>query len=306
MADQELVLTDEARSIALEECEHKIKSAARRGLEASVVIGVQLRKIAGDELYKARINESLKTPRPYTDFVEYVEHFLDYKRSTAYYLIKVAEGYTLLKDRFKGLQVPLPENEAQVMELTRIEPEQQAHIWERTVEICAQVEKPVTANRIRLVFEDEVPPASAQPAAGVQVDLDGFGPEEQASVHATPPAPKIISLSEKGERALDRIGRLCGEATQEAIEKLVVPISERDLLKWAALDDNALRNLNYYVIHQRWSVTDAIKYEAELVSGNTTLSRLAHLCIARGGNQISFIHEIAGAKVQVTIESVNA
>lgn len=309
MADKEIVLTDEARSIALEECELKIKAAWKRGLEATVIIGNQLRRIAGEELYKARQNESLKSPRPYTDFVEYVEHYLDYKRSTAYYLIKVAEGYTLLRDEFKVLQLPLPENESQVAELTRIEPEQRAHIWGRTVEICAQVEKPVTANRIRLVFEDEVPPEpSPGPAAqggGVEVELDGFGPEEQASVQASPPPPKTASYSEKGERALDKIGRLCGQAIQEAIEKLIVPVSERDLLKWAELDDNGIRNLTHYVIDQRWSVPDAIKYEAELVSGETTLSRLAHLCLARGGHPISFLHDIAGAKIQVTLASVN-
>jgi hypothetical protein len=87
-------------------------------------------------------------------------------------------------------------------------------------------------------------------------------------------APKRISLSETGEAALERIRRHAGDGIANALEDMTVSISERDLRKWAEEEPWMIKKLGYYLVHQRWSLSQALKYEAQAISAQTTVEQL--------------------------------
>jgi hypothetical protein len=289
-----------SRFALLEKLENNLKGAFRRGLEATRSMGQDLNRIKEEELY---------SERGYQSFNKYVEDFVQLPRSTVERLIIISQSARLIEDA--GLR--LPENESQVAELARLEPERQKTIWKLILDSFEEDE--ITAKTVRIAVEQEQRRAAARvqekeqkPAAtrsGVKTALDGKEDDkegEQRAAAATKTAvPDRIRLTQDGEEALDRIRELCGEVTAEGIEKGYVSISERDLIKWAGESDVAVRNLEHYIVDLRWSVRKALEYEDKIIDGESTLNQLIVLARARGGRAI-FEHQDYNELYKITIE----
>src|SRR6266481_1832510 len=154
----EVVLTpDKARLVLLEECEHRIMSAYRKGMEATEAIARELRTINDQELYRDR---ECKT------FELYVLKYCRISVDTAQQMIAVLRTNDLLREA--GLA--LPANQSQAAELARLEPDQQVIVWQRLLDGESQSEMPLTAS----IVKKQVDLArSATPArSGVSVTLN--------------------------------------------------------------------------------------------------------------------------------------
>jgi len=281
---QAIVTQDEnIRLTELEDCEHKIVTALRRGLEASVQIGLQLRKINEKELY---------LERGYKNFQQYCSDYQRLDHSTAYRLMGISQSVQVLKEA--GL--PLPDNESQVAELARLELDKQPEAWKRIVDAAEAREEPVTRELVRFtvqqaVAEDgaakptTVPKASAkssleEPDLDLGSNVSADEPKRSKGSTGAPP-PQRISLSEDGEKALDRIRRTCGDVVADAIEYKRLEITERDLIRWNEQEDPA--RLVHCVCDLRYTVPKAIEFIDQTISGSTPVRRLVLLAQANGG-----------------------
>jgi hypothetical protein len=297
-----------SRFLRLEKLENNIKAAFRRGLEATRSMGQDFNTIKQEELY---------TERGYQSFSRYIEDHMQLARQTIERLIIVSDTARLIEDA--GLR--LPENETQLAELARLEPERQKTIWKLILDSFEQDE--ITAKTVRIAVEQEQRRAAARvqeeeqkptsSRSGVKTALDDKANGDQKDTDDSdeqsapkPAASKTIvpgrmTLTQAGEEALDRIRALCGEVTAEGIEKGYVSISERDLIKWADQSDVAVRNLEHYVVDLRWSVRKALEFEDKIIDGESTLNQLIILARAAGGRAI-FEHQDYNELYKITIE----
>jgi hypothetical protein len=276
--------------VVLEECEHKIRLAFQRGLEATCTIAAELRKIKDRELWQLRDCSS---------FSDYVDKHLPLDRRSITRIIDIGPVVERLRDA--GLQ--LPENESQVAELISLEPDAQPEVWKTVLAAAEQLEQPITRDFVRraVEFHDRQQPepekeeqkSDDRPGVKTALDLEEKAPEpKDDGAPARTKIPERVSFSEKGEAALERIGRLCGKSVREAIEKGNLPISERDLIKWSQEEDSMVEALKYYVVDQRWRVDKAIQFENRnpQVKAETTMGDLVTIIKARGG-RLSFVFE---------------
>jgi hypothetical protein len=258
----DLALNDEKQRYAkLLECEQVIRNAGERTRDAVIEIGNQLQVIEEQELYRDRGCLSLN---------QYAEEYLKLTRqSVARYLI-VARAAGLFKEH----NLALPENESQLAELNKMakdSPEQIPVFWQQMLDEKDRIERPLTVKTIRAEVKKALPPKSR---AGVKTALDEEPEKETGDNGEVVKIKTRISLSEKGEAALERIRRHAGDAYANAIEDMTVPISERDLCKWADQEDWMLKKLGYYLVDQRWTLFQALKYEAQAISAQTTVQEL--------------------------------
>lgn len=298
------VTPDDAMFLALEECEKKIFAAFRRGIEATRSMGKELSKIRDKELYRARNREFFK---------EYVAEDLGWDLTSVYRVMTVAET----TQRLEAQGLSLPENESQVVQLAKLEAEYQGPVWKRIIDSCQREDTAITLDVVRRAVdmeEERLSYKKAEQAAkeaaketakpkGVEVSLDGEQDgeqeEQQAKAPAAQAAPAVsaIRLSEKGEAALAKIRRICGDEVADAIEGLRIQISERELIKWAEEDNQTIGNLAYYVV-QGWSVTKALNYEQRMIDGNTNVDTLITMCRSRGG-RLGVNHDDARISVEI-------
>jgi hypothetical protein len=174
------------------------------------------------------------------------------------------------------------------LELERLPIGDRSEVWESALNAAMLNETPLTASIVKKAVNTattkprkrkekprkEKPPADS--LAGLDVDDD----EDEAEAEEK---PSTIKLTEAGEKALDRIRRLCGKSYADALENGTVKISEKNIIKWAEQDENMVPLLGHYVVDQRWSVDHALKFEEEMFNGDTTVDRLVDLQNARGG-----------------------
>ena len=294
---KELLKEENTRLLQLEECEHKIGNYFRRGLEATYGIGRELKKISDLELYLERGSRSLN---------EYAWDYHNLESRSVSRFLSVADTVMLLKDH--GLE--LPSNESQVLELARIDPEQQPLVWERVLKAAEVREEQVTAFTVRkavdLVVDNvrQLPPPAKTPAKGVRTPLDeeeqepgpDLSAEQENGSQGRLELPSRISLTERGEAALERIRRLCGNQTADAIAELRLQISERELITWADHEDPA--KLGRYITNLGFTVAKAIGFEAVTVTEKTTVYKLLQLAQA---NQGHYETETEGAKITVEL-----
>jgi hypothetical protein len=284
---------DAARLVALEECEQKILSAYRRGLEATCDMAKQFRKIKQHELYKERGCES---------FEEYAVKHLRADLRSVNRTLDVAEVIEVL--RRAGL--PLPANETQAAELSRLNGEYQAEVWQRLLKAEEVHELPLTAAAIKKAVDLAQEAIEAETVSserkGVQTALDMDSqsegtPKKMTPVSATVPE-RAVKYDESGEAALERITRLCGAAVGKAIETGNLPMSQRELIKWAEEADEMVKRLAHYVNDLRWKVDKAIQFEMAEIDEATTLTKVREMALARGG-RMSFT--LADIKVLVEL-----
>jgi hypothetical protein len=252
---------DKERAAKLLECEQVIMNAGRRGLEATRDIGTQLQIIDEEKLYLDRGCKSLN---------EYAEIYLKIDR----FMVARILNITLRTELLEQNNLRLPSNESQLLALKNVPDDKLPETWQRILDEEDRIDRPLTAKTIRTEVQKVVPPKQR---GGVKTPLEEE-PEAEAGgngqVTKAAEAKARISLSEKGEAALERIRRLAGDAYANAIEDMTVPISERDLCKWADQEDWMLKKLGYYLVDQRWSLSQALKYEAQAVSAQTTVHEL--------------------------------
>jgi hypothetical protein len=272
----------DSRALALEECQRRILEALRKGLQAYKIMSRELTKIQEEELYRVQFER----------FDDYVRRNFKLEMRDVARIHSIATTVLLLERQ--GLT--LPENETQVLELARLEPEKRGAVWQKMLSLNEREDIPLTSDFIRKAVEKEtrlLPEGGSGPgpraARGVEVSLDlgsgGDGPGP-ARGSRPPGAPNTerISLTARGEAALTRLRALCGDSLVDALERGSLPMAERDIIRWGEESDAELvRNLVYYVAHLRWTLAKALAYEARLINGDTTVDELITLARARNG-----------------------
>lgn len=284
------VISADTRLAQLEDCEHKILSACRRGLEATCSIAKELNKIYSQQLYELRRDR----------FEDYVTDCLSMDRRTCQRIINV--GYTVGQLQEAGLA--LPANETQAAELARLEPERRASVWSGLLALEAKdPEKKLTTQDVKQAVEHEAlatppapptPPAKVQKSAGsIEVPMDN-GEEPRQKEDATTVAG--IVLTEKGEAALEHIRKVCGAQIAEGIETGNTALEEKDIRLWAEQEAALMRALVHYVTDKHWAVAKAIAFETKSIEDRTTVWHLIMMAKARGG-RVSIDYD--GTKITV-------
>lgn len=278
------VISADTRLATLEDCEHRIRSAARRGLEATCAIAKELIKINTEQLYELR-NDTFK---------DYVLEHHGMTDTTCRRIVNIAQTV----NQFQNAGLALPANESQVAELARLEPEKRASVWSGLLALEAKdPERKLTLEDVQVAIEQTEAVATPAPArsstsrskrassaprdTGIEVDMDnGEEPREKKVTVAG------IVLTEKGEAALERIRKICGAQIAEAIETGNTPIEEKEIRLWAEQDADLMRTLIHYVTDQHWTVAKAISFEGKGVDDRTTVWRLILIARARGGRAV--------------------
>lgn len=284
---------DTARKTQLEECELKIRSAFRRGLEATCLIATELHKILRDELYKE------VTP----EFKEYLAFKLQIDERSYRRIILVSQTVALLKEA--GLQ--LPANESQAAELGRLDAELRPRVWNELVVEAERQDKTLILDDVRQAVEAvESRPAPKAPkrSGSVEVEMQDNGSEPPTRSKSKPEEPvqeAELILTEKGEAALNRIRKVCGNEIADAIEDGTRSLTEREIRNWAEYDDAMMRMLTYYVIDRGWPLSKAVSFETrhQQIEDSTDVSELILIASARGGSAL-ILHN----KARITIELV--
>lgn len=289
----------------LERYEIKIRDWMRRGIEATIGIGQLLRKINDEQLYLLKGHETLN---------HYCEEEFQLEPRSVGRFMGIADSAKVLKES----DMELPVNETQVAELSRLEPEHQAMVWNRVLEYADQKDETITTELVRHIvnhrlkeLEEEAQEKAAaaaktaketpkKPLDGLDLDLGSDLPEDKPERSSGPvEVPARITLTEKGEEALECIRRTCGEPAADAIEHLRVQISERELINWAEEEDP--NELTHYVIHERWSVSKAQGFVHQAVDERTRVGQLILLAMANKGR---FEVELEGG-IQIIIQQLS-
>src|SRR5260370_5126430 len=149
---------ESARFLALQECEHRIVSGYRRGLEATCAIAKEFLKINKEKLYEERGCET---------FSDYVQTYLQLSWRSTTRILAVARAVEVL--RTAGLR--LPANQSQVEELTRLDEAKQPEVWQLLLKAEEMEEVPLTASAIEKAV-DLALQARVPERRGVQTPLD--------------------------------------------------------------------------------------------------------------------------------------
>lgn len=273
--------------------EQRLAEEAKKEFLASYEIGRLLNEIQDKELYRLRGDE-------YKTFNAYLINRVPWDKSYSYRLQHQARVVDVLKK--EGLELP---KTAAILEALydRLELEAIPDLWRDLLQGAQSTGTDLRLKHVVRAIEAMPTPAApaepedrnseqsrdaAEPRRGVNVDLDlgGGEPAGNGAPAAPEPPKKAQTFSDKGEEALERIGRLCGKGLATDIEKGRLPISERALKKWADEDDDTVRALKYYVADQGWSVEKALKYEQQGVTENLTLGHMISWASAHGGHWV--------------------
>lgn len=96
------------------------------------------------------------------------------------------------------------------------------------------------------------------------------------------PAPK--ASGEKLATALVRIRKVCGKKVGDSIENGILPSAGgKEAIFWAGLKDDQMADIEPLVVGKRWKPSVAWKHINKMVTGDTRLSELTNLAVAKGG-----------------------
>lgn len=287
MKKEEVALHDNSQLLALEECEKKIQLAFRRGRDATVEIGRQFRKIEEEELFRERGHKK---------FLDYVQKDLQLDWGSVRRIQRITTTVERLTEA--GMEPPL--NETQADQLSRLELEIQPQVWQKILDVAEMNELPITTQ----VVHEAVERAKTLVRPGVMIPLEVDEPGDANGEGAPKRAPKIqaTGFTDKGEIALERIKRLCGEPVAKAITTGNLPMSERELRRWADEEDEMVKALAHYVVDLRWDVGKAIQFENAGIGPQTTIAELVEMTHARQGGRLSFLFD----KIRINVELLAA
>ncbi len=277
MTTKRAITAGTARKVALEECLIRMKSAFRRGLEATCTIAKELHKIYREELY-LEVTE---------DFNEFVTDYLNINIATYRRLIAVSQTVHQLQEA--GLE--LPANETQVAELARLDPLIRTRVWNELMIRAEKEDKVLTVEDIRRAVEVAEQAALARDTRGssdadhgVEVDLEDTNGNEPPAVKKKAPVQEaVLVLTEKGEAALSRVRKVCGEEIAEAIASGTKAMTERDLRSWAEYDNEMMRQLVFFVFDQNYPLTKAVNFISKGIDDSTDVHDLILIASSRGG-----------------------
>jgi hypothetical protein len=277
MTTKRAITAGTARKVALEECLIRMKSAFRRGLEATCTIAKELHKIYREELY-LEVTE---------DFNEFVTDYLNINIATYRRIIAVSQTVHQLQEA--GLE--LPANETQVAELARLDPPIRARVWNELMIRAEKEDKVLTVEDIRRAVEVAEQAALTRDTRGsndadhgVEVDLeDTNGNEPPAAKKKAPVQEAVLVLTEKGEAALSRVRKVCGEEIANAIASGTKAMTERDLRNWAEYDNEMMRQLVFFVFDQNYPLTKAVNFISKGIDDSTDVHDLILIASSRGG-----------------------
>lgn len=273
----------------LAESERRIQQATRDTVESIRIIGAELTRIEDEELYEVLGRN---------DFQEYVEIHLkfDYRMARAW--MRASQALGLLHQQ----KLQLPYNQSQVLELAKLkEPEVLVGVWKKILDFCDKENKVPTFELVRDTVEAQrkktnefqtrarFKTTTTKPVKGIEIDLgDVNGAEAKPS----------STLTEDGEKALNRIRRLCGDDIADAIREHNPKVPEKDLITWAQQDVEVVKTLAYWIVIKRWSLKKALAYD-ESVDAETTVEKLIDLARSRGGRVSVQLEE-----ARITIEII--
>jgi hypothetical protein len=296
MTKERALSADTARATALEDSENKIKSAFRRGLEATCAIAKELVKIHSNEWYTVRTE----------DWNKYITDYLRIDLRSYRRIVAVSQTVAQLQDA--GLE--LPANETQAAELSRLEAPLRARVWNDLVIRAEREEKTLTVDDVRRAVDiaEEARASLAPPvsAAGVEVDMDfgdsnGEKPAKKARVQERVEEAVLI-LTEKGEAALNRIRKICGDIVADAISSGAKAMTERDIRNWAEYDDSMMRMMVYCIMDRDWSVSKAVNFVTKEIDDSTDVGDLLLIASSRGGSaQINYENR---AKITIELKQI--
>jgi hypothetical protein len=276
----EIVHEENTRRVMLEDCERKIMGFKRRGIDATIGIGLQLGKINELELYKEK---------DYDNLAAYCAEELQLEARSVTRILAIANSAQV----FKAHDKELPINESHLAELGRVEAEQQPLVWERVNQYAGKNEMVITTALVREVVSDwqeehKQPTAATKPKDGARsaledpdLDLGSNLSDEQAKPSGGPLERPRINLSEDGEKALERIRRTCGDAVADSIEYLSLEIPEKELIQWN--EEDHPERLIHCIMNLGYSVSKAKSFVDQTISGSTPARRLVLLAQVNGG-----------------------
>jgi len=273
MGNKELGLIQDGsqRMLELEQSEHAITMAFRRGLELTLELAEALKKIRDEKLYEERRYES---------FEDYVKNWLKLDLRGINKIMDTSETLSLLEEA--GL--PRPENESQAYELTQLEPEKRPIVWKRVIKVCEKKDTPITVAAVRKAV-------SLQKAR----DAEPLRPKVDPELDLRPEA----AFSDEALAAIERIGSLCGQEVGEALlAGTIDQLAPREIIGWAKQNDALVKNLVHYLVDLRWSLAKALAYEARGIDGGTTIDHLVTITRSHGGYQV-FTHDDAQLTVRI-------
>lgn len=221
------------------------------------------------------------------DFNEFVTDYLNINIATYRRIIAVSQTVHQLQEA--GLE--LPANETQVAELARLDPPIRARVWNELMIRAEKEDKVLTVEDIRRAVEvaeqaaltrDTRGPSDAD--HGVEVDLeDTNGNEPPAAKKKAPVQEAVLVLTEKGEAALSRVRKVCGEEIANAIASGTKAMTERDLRNWAEYDNEMMRQLVFFVFDQNYPLTKAVNFISKGIDDSTDVHDLILIASSRGG-----------------------
>jgi hypothetical protein len=258
------------RAAALEKCRMQIEEGKKRGRDAMRSMALALIRIRDERLYEEDGCDG---------FNEYVIQKLNWDRLAAWRVIHAGETIIALEAGEVDTAL-IPNEEHHLVLLHQIPAPELPQAWIDGLRVLEQQNKQVTtANIKRLIkaakaqIEEEQAreePKGVNPPLTIAGETGGDGEQRK-------------TFSEEGENALEMIGEYAGADVKAAIEKGMVKLTERDLIRWADEDPIMIKNLAYYIINEGWSLNKAIEYEHATFDELTTIQAIARFAEARGG-----------------------
>lgn len=239
---------------------------------ATCEIAKELHKIFKDDLYTDITG----------DFNEYVTDYLRIDLRTYRRIIAVSQTVAQLQEA--GLE--LPANETQAAELARLDAPLRARIWNDLIIQAEKEDKTLTVDDVRRAVEiaERLVPEPKASAPTVEVDMEeNNGSEPPAAKKKVPAQEAELVLTEKGEAALTRIRKVCGDPIADAIEEGTKAMTEREIRNWAEYDDEMMRQLLYFIFDLHYPLAKAVNFLTKGIDGSTEVQDLVLIAYSRGG-----------------------
>lgn len=98
-----------------------------------------------------------------------------------------------------------------------------------------------------------------------------------------PSKSKAPKDNPKLEKALERIGKICGAPVKKALEQETLKLAPKEVIYWAGLKDPEMADIQELVVSKRWMPSKAYKFRSRQVDSKTTVEDLISHAMAEGG-----------------------